>query len=227
MSRPLLVLRPEPGATRTVARARAIGLEASAYPLFAIAALAWEPPDPARFDAVLFTSANAARQGGPGLARYHALPAFAVGPATAAAVREAGWVSVAAGTDGVQSIARQIAALGHARVLHIAGEDVRTFDPGALSVRRVAVYTTEPTGDAASLIAKAMPGTILLLHSPRAAARLASLVPMGGRGDLHVVAISPAALASAGTGWASALAAATPDDNALLALAAALCDGSG
>ena len=57
----MLILRPQPGADETAARARTLGLEPVVAPLFTIRPLAWEPPDPAEFDAVLLTSANAAR----------------------------------------------------------------------------------------------------------------------------------------------------------------------
>jgi uroporphyrinogen-III synthase len=42
------------------------------------------------FEAVLFTSANAPRHGGDGLAPFRALPCYAVGEATALAAAEAG-----------------------------------------------------------------------------------------------------------------------------------------
>ena len=47
MSRPIVVLRPEPGARATVARIEALGAHAVAAPLFAIRPLPWTPPDPA------------------------------------------------------------------------------------------------------------------------------------------------------------------------------------
>ncbi|HMN55273.1 MAG TPA: uroporphyrinogen-III synthase, partial [Sphingopyxis sp.] len=65
---PLVVTRADPGGAATVARARAVGLDARPMPLFAARALAWSPPDPAGFDALLLTSAQAARLGGTGLA---------------------------------------------------------------------------------------------------------------------------------------------------------------
>ena len=46
--RRLLVLRPEPGASATVERARALGLDAVAMPLFEVEPVAWDAPDPAR-----------------------------------------------------------------------------------------------------------------------------------------------------------------------------------
>ena len=59
--RRVLVLRPEPGASATVERARELGLDAVAVPLFEIEPVAWEAPEAARFDGLLLTSANAVR----------------------------------------------------------------------------------------------------------------------------------------------------------------------
>ena len=65
--RKLLLLRPEPGLSASAERARALGLEVIACPLFAIEPVEWEAPDPADYDALLLTSANAVRHGGHGL----------------------------------------------------------------------------------------------------------------------------------------------------------------
>jgi uroporphyrinogen-III synthase len=45
------------------------------------------------------------------------------------------------------------------------------------------------------------------------------------RAHIAHVAISPATLQAAGSGWATALAASTPDDGAILALARKMCQG--
>ena len=60
----LLVLRPEPGASATAAKARALGLEPIAIPLFKTEAVEWEAPEASAFDGLLLTSANAIRCGG-------------------------------------------------------------------------------------------------------------------------------------------------------------------
>jgi uroporphyrinogen-III synthase len=65
-------------------------------------------------------------------------------------------------------------------------------------------------------------GAVAVIHSPRAARRLFDLVP--ARKSIAVAAISPAAAAAAGEGWAAVESAAEPTDDALLALAARLCD---
>ena len=221
----MLVLRPEPGAAATVAKARAAGLDARACPLFVTQALPWSPPEPHLFDALLFTSANAARLAGPQLDRYVHLPAFAVGQATGAAVRERGFPTVDSGVNDVQSLVPAIKARGHNAILHISGRDGRSFDPYGLHITALSVYAAADRDHAEKELTSALvPGMILLVHSPRAGARLARLLPAESRRDLHVVAISAAALAECGIGWASAQAAEQPRDDAILALAAGLCE---
>lgn len=172
----------------------------------------------------MFTSANAARLGGPQLARYKHLPAFAVGAATGKVVRDTGFATVESGDDGVQPLIDLIAARGFSRILHISGRDVRLFDPKELRIASACVYASVERGNADDLHAMLRPGMILLVHSPRAGARLAELVPQDARTGLHIVAISAAALAACDSGWAGARAADRPQDAAMLALAARLCD---
>lgn len=177
----LLVLRPQPGADRTAARARAAGLDVDVYPLFAVEPVDWTGPDPAGpdpagpnsagVDAILVTSANVARHGGPGLARYRHLPAYAVGAATAAALHAAGFASVIAGKGGVQDAIRLIEARGHGHALHLSGVHIRPYGAHATRISRVAVYAARPSGDGAGLAAHLRAGAILLLHSTRAGAR--------------------------------------------------------
>lgn len=221
--RRLVVLRPEPGASASVARAAQGGLQALAYPLFTIRPVAWTPLDAAKFDAILFTSANAVRHGGEGLSRYRHLPVFAVGQATADAAVAAGFGHCVAGGTDVAAVLRCLAQAGHRNIFHPAGKDVRDVDTGALHVTRVMVYASDDSGDADGLAAVLHGECVVLVHSPRAGGRLAELVAPDVRPRHHVVAISPAAMAAAGTGWASVCAADRPDDTVLLALAAKLC----
>ena len=64
---PVVVLRPEPGNTRTATALRALGMDVRQIPLFAVVPVDWTSPDPARFDALLLTSANAVRRAGIGV----------------------------------------------------------------------------------------------------------------------------------------------------------------
>lgn len=212
--RPIVVLRPEPAASATCARIAAAGGSAIARPLFTIVARPWTPPDPDAYDAIALTSANAARLGGSGLAALRALPVWAVGAATAAAAREAGFSVVHAGHGDGAALFAAMATAGVRRALWLAGED-HAPPPAAPDLDLVVVYRADPLPQAPDLPA----GAVLLVHSPRAAAHLATLVPPHGRADHVVAAISPAAAAAAGIGWAERLAASRPVDAALVALA--------
>lgn len=216
MTRPLLVLRPQPGADATAARAAALGLEALVAPLFRIAPRRWEMPA-GPFDALLLTSANAARALDGRLDR--SLKVYAVGDATAKAAREAGFCDIVQGEGRVAGLARRAAADGVRSLLHLAGEDRTPFDPSGLSIETRIVYAAEPC-DPPPMFAEAMEGdAVALLHSARAARRFRELAGPGRR----IAAISPAVLDAAGKGWATAIAAESPDDEALLAAAARLC----
>jgi uroporphyrinogen-III synthase len=220
----LIVLRPEPGASQTVARATARGWAALAVPLFTVRPCPWEPADPAEWDAVRMTSANAARHGGAGLAALRALPLYAVGEATAAAAREAGFAEVRTGrTDGAALVARA-AADGIGRLLHLAGRERRAVADARLTIGERIVYAAEAAGRLPD--AELLAGSIVLIHSPRAALVFAGLVEQAGiaRGRIALAAISPAAAEGLGTGWAGIAIAERPGDDALLAAASALCD---
>lgn len=223
----ILVLRPEPGAAATVARARALGLAAMAAPLFAIRPVALDLASLAATpDALLLTSANAARMLGAAAVELAALPVYAVGEATAAAARAAGFGQVIAGSGDAPAIVARAAAEGVRRLLHLAGREHRAIAHPAVAIERRIVYAAEFVGalppDARAALAA---GAVALLHSPRAATCFAGLV--SDRATVAVAAISPAAAAAAGAGWRAVAIAAVPTDAALLAAAAGLCDGGG
>ena len=220
----LIILRPEPGAGRTAHKAAQLGFAVCLHPLFAPQPVDWTPPPPDDFDALLLTSANAARLAGPALAHYRALPAFAVGQATASALREQGFAAVVAGGGDGSAIAATMAERGHRAVLHLAGTTVAPMEAGPLHIARIAVYTMASLPPDPALLRDATPGTVLLVHSANAGTRLAQHIPAHARAMLHVVAISPAAMAACGDGWASCHAPARPDDDDMLALALRLCE---
>ena len=216
--RRLVVLRPEPGASATVERARALGLDAVAMPLFAVDPIAWEAPDLSQFDALLLTSANSVRHGGAGLEQLLGLPVYAVGEATAAAARDAGFEIAATGEGGVEQLLETIPA--EARLLHLCGEH-RTASAAAHAVPVYRSVALPPSIDLSEIA-----GAVVAVHSPRGGLRLAELVDQAeiDRATVHVAAISNAAATAAGDGWAAREAADAPNEAALLALAARLCD---
>lgn len=220
----LLILRPRPGADATAARARALGLEPAVAPLFAMRPLAWTAP-PGRFDAVMLTSANAARHAGDGMTPYLALPCYAVGEATATAARATGFVDLRTGpADGAALIAL-MAAEGVRAALHPCGADHIAL-PDSVRIADVPVYASEPVAELPEAARSALAdGALALLHSPRAAACFAALVP--ARATIRIAAISAAAAEAAGTGWAAVAVAERPRDEALLELAVKLCQTGG
>lgn len=222
--RRILILRPEPAAGRTAAKATALGLDARVHPLFAPQPVDWTPPPPTDFDALLLTSAHGVRLAGRGLATYRGLPAYAVGEATARVLRAAGFADVVAGAGDGSAIAARVAADGHRRLLHLGGTTVAPMAAEGIDVTRIAVYSMISLPPDPALAADATSGSILLIHSPRAGERLAAQIDRDGRAALHIVAISPAALAACGAGWASGQAPARPVDDEMLALAARLCE---
>ena len=218
--RPVVVLRPEPGASETIKRARTLGLEVTSIPLFEVEPVEWEPPDAAAFDALLLTSANAIRHGSGELEALCALPVHAVGAATAEVAREAGFTIASSGSAGVDELLNSLGP--EIRLLHLCGEDHRTPSNPPRKLEAIMVYRSRATDPPPSLD-RAKNG-VVLVHSPRAAARFAELVD--DRGSIAVAAISDAAAAAVGTGWEAVLTAARPSDEALLALAARLCNKS-
>lgn len=223
MSNAVLILRPQPGAEETAARAAALGLVPITAPLFAVRPEAWEPPDPAGFEAIMLTSANAARHAGEGLKAFLHLPCFAVGEATAAAARSAGFRQVHSGpTDGA-ALLETIAAAGIASVFHPCGRDRKPLAHPFVNTTAVPVYASEAAERLPAEAKAALDdGALVLLHSPRAGELFARLVA-DKRAHTPVAAISAAAAAAAGPGWRSIAVAAQPRDEALLELAAKLC----
>ncbi|WP_338010586.1 uroporphyrinogen-III synthase [Sphingomonas sp. Mn802worker] len=195
-----------------MASLRGAGVEAVGVPLFAVRAMAWDVPDPARFDAVLLTSANAVRLAGAGLRRLSTLPVVVVGEATAAAARAAGLHVVVTGrNDAAAAIA---AASAFPRLLHLAGRE-HVAVPGS---ERVIVYASDALPVAPDALAPAIDG-VVLLHSARAALRFAALWGGSSRGSVMLAAISAKVAAAAGAGWARVAVAETPNDAAVIAAA--------
>jgi len=213
----LLVLRPEPGAGATVERARALGLDAFAAPLFEIESVEWVAPQPDAFDGLLLTSANAVHFGGRQLQSLRGLRVYAVGEATAAAARESGFEIAATGHSGVDGLLGWVAP--DLRLLHLCGADRRDPRDPPQSITSVTVYRSREI-EAPRLSESA--GSVALIHSPRAGRRFAELVQ--NRDLIAIAAISQAAAEAAGAGWKSIDVAAEPTDDALLALAARLCN---
>lgn len=217
---PVVVIRPQPGCAATVAAARAQGLDASGFPLFAIEPLDWKLPVE-RFDALLIGSANVFRHGGAQIEALRALRVLAVGTATADAARAAGFAVAATGNGHLQSLLDQLSA-DHQRLLRLCGEDRVAVDvPGGVTVTEVAVYRSAPLAPPAGLMQLLAEGGVVMVHSAAAARHLASLsLP---RERIALACISVRTAAATGIGWRDVRSAEQPDDTSLLALTAAMC----
>jgi uroporphyrinogen-III synthase len=119
--RQVLITRPEPGASQTADRVSALGFSAIVAPVLAIARVPRAIRLPAGLAATVLTSGNAVAACP---AACHARPAFAVGSATAARARAAGFSeTVDADADASalpDLIARTIGAAGQSLFLPAA-----------------------------------------------------------------------------------------------------------
>lgn len=213
---PIWVVRPEPGNNATMRRLAAQGLPAHSVPLFQGEPLPWTTPPSDNFDALMLTSANALRHAGQELACYGQLPLWAVGATTASAAHDAGLAVSRVGNGGVAELLE--GAKG--RILWLCGE-ARTTPPAhaGLTVTPVPVYRMAET----SVLPDRF-GTkgIILLHSVRAARRIAGLV-CDHRGTFTLVAISAEVANAAGDGWQCVRVASSPTDAEVVAVTAQLC----
>lgn len=220
--RPLVIVRPEPGASATAAAAERAGLLPIVMPLFRIEPVEWRAPGTSRLDGLLLTSANAVRFGGDELGQLRELPAYCVGESTAAMARDSGFSIAAVGRGGIDALLELLP--GGLRLLHLCGMDRREPDAPRQTVSAVPVYNAAELPPPTSL--PQLAGAVVAVHSPRAAARLGVVADDEGlrRDTIAIVAISGEAAAAAGDGWQSVSAAAEPSDSALLALASSLCN---
>lgn len=217
----VIVLRPEPGASATVERARARGLEALALPLFELRPVDWSPPETTGLDGLLLTSANAVRCGGEALRALRGIPVYAVGAATANAARKAGFDVASVGEAGVERLLDSIDP--NLRLLHLAGAHRKCAPDTRQTIERLTVYDSSAL-DNVSLDDTA--NGVALIHSPRAGQRFAELAKPArvDTSSITIAAISREAGEATGTGWREVAVAVSPTDEALLALTERLCN---
>lgn len=226
MTRPVILLRPEPGNGASLTMARHLGLEAHGFALFHVEPVAWQAPAPDAIDALLIGSANVPRHAGPQLAAYAGKPTYAVGRTTAEACRQAGLDVVGIGHGGLQPLLARLAPT-HRHLLRLAGaERVELSPPAGVTLTEAVTYASQPCPippDLADLLTTRQP--LVLLHSAEAARHFAAECNRLGlmRGAIHLAALGPRIAQAAGSGWASLDTAITTTDQALLALARQLC----
>ena len=224
MIRPLVIIRPEPGLSATLAAAEKLAVPIVSAPLFAIEPRAWVSPPADEIDALLIGSRNAIRQGGPALDAFRGKPVYAVGESTARAGEDAGFQIAGTGKGRLQPVLDQLAGQ-KLRLLRITGEEhvPVTPPPGIEVVTRIAYASVgQPMPD--DLVAQ-LDGAVVLLHSAAAARHFASECDRLGvvRSGVALAALAPRIAEAAGEGWEVVATASAPSDAALLALARDMC----
>jgi uroporphyrinogen-III synthase len=176
------------------------------------------PPHP--FAGVIFTSetgVEAARR-----LRLPPVPAFCVGPRTAAAAQAAGFAAEVLGGDAEGLVAALLARRPVGALLHLHGEDTRGAVAGRLAaaglqVTGLAVYAQRPqplSPQAQALLAAGRP-VLVPLFSPRTAALFGDAA-RAAAAPLWVAALSPAVLGALAIPSARQAVAVRPEVPALL-----------
>jgi uroporphyrinogen-III synthase len=226
-----LITRPRAEAEALAAALERRGIAAVIAPMLEIV---FRPAGPLELDgvqALLCTSANGVRA----LAQASAergLPLFAVGDATAAAARHAGFTAVASAAGDADALARLAAARldpQAGRLLHVAGGAVAGDLAGALAARgfavaRAVLYDARPATALSEEARRALSGgeiDLALFFSPRSAATFVELASAAGLAHacagITAIAISAAVdRALAALGWRARHIADKPDRRALL-----------
>ena len=228
-----LVTRPREEAEALAAALAKRGVEAVIEPLMQIHFHADEPVDLTNVQAVLCTSANGVRALARASGERH-VPLFAVGDATAAQARIAGFSmvkSAAGNADDLVRLAAQRLDPQQGRLLHVAANVVAGSLAAALSKRGFAVerrvlYEARPLTQLSPPTVRGLRnGTIdfAMFFSPRTAAVFVTLAAMAGVaeccGTIAALSISPAADAAlAVIEWRDRRVAERPNQSALLSL---------
>jgi uroporphyrinogen-III synthase len=232
----VLVTRPAEDAEALAATLRARGIEPLIEPLLTIELI----EDGARrlapllegAQAALFTSANGVRAFA-AATTLRGLPAFAVGDATAAAARAAGFATVESAGGAVGDLARLVAAklqpdagaLVHAAASSVAGDLAGALSRIGYEVRRAVLYEAVPASRLSETARQALTeGAIdlALFFSPRTAATFVRLAEADGLAatcsKVTALALSPAvAAALVACEWRSVAIAEAPTEASLLA----------
>ena len=221
-ARRVWVTRTHPGAEATAARLVGLGFEPVVAPLLAARPIMGALLDLAGVQAIAFTSGQAVSAFA-ALTAERGWPVFAVGAATAALARQAGFSTLTSADGDVAALAEVIAAARPGLVLAPGALETAADLPALLAARgiaarAVAVYETVR----ASLAAPPADVGAVLLHSPKAARALAAMIAEPAAAGLEAYAISPAAAQPlAGRPFRAVHVAAQPNEAALLALLSA------
>jgi uroporphyrinogen-III synthase len=223
----VLVTRTAPGALKTLSALDEMGVEAIPAITAEIRpqATGW----PALAEAIAVTSPN-----GAAWAVSHApsttFPVYAVGAATAAVMREAGFGDVTSADGDAAALSRLIAEDSvNRRIVHVRGAD-QAFDlvadlnaRGVEAISLIAYVAQRVDALPLEALDAMTPGSVVLIHSAMGAERLVQLAGDRLAGLRAVVISDAAALPLQGAGLSRIDIAASPNEGAVLqALAATL-----
>ena len=221
------ITRAAPGADATASRVRALGWEPVVAPVLQVRFLA-ATVDLTGVGALAFTSANAVRAFAR-LAERRDLPVFAVGAATAAAAGEASFADVRSADGDVGALGRLIAGnrsafdgvVLHPGAAELAGDLCGDLERSGVRARAQAIYETASMAVPEDFLAGLETLDAALIHSPRAAARVAEILHGVPARHLAAYGVSADALAPLKTlALGPRIAATLPNEDALLSLLA-------
>jgi uroporphyrinogen-III synthase len=225
----ILVTRPREDGEEIARRLGAMGHQTLLAPLLSVKFLDGAPLDLAGIQAVLVTSANGVRALVRRTPNRHAV-IFAVGPQSAAAAREAGFLRVQSSTGDAATLTQAVARWADPRagiLLHAAGEEANNalcerLTAQGFHARRENLYRMEK---AARLPPQAVDAIrqsevdAALFFSPKSAALFAACVARDGLATDRLIAICISANTAAALGkltFAEIRIAAAPNQDALL-----------
>jgi len=229
----VLVTRGWPGAERTAAGLRKMGIDPIISPVLDINFRARIDADLTDVQALIFTSANGVRAWGPRRDERD-LTVFAVGDNTAEAARKIGFKKVHSANGNSDDLATLIkrktrpekGELLHIRGIHVAGDLAGALRPDGFKLRDAIGYGAIPVDtlseEAIAAIVSGSPLSVLI-HSPRAAKTFLDLLKKFGLhhwlGSVSVYGISEKSLEPLkGAGFGALIPAAAPTEAAMLAL---------
>lgn len=232
MTRTILVTRPVDDTAEIAGVIEALGFRVLQSPVLEIIEQAVNLPDAASYRGLVFSSVNGVR----GFARlnpdaaYFRLPAFAVGPGTAAELAKIRFSDIETGAGTMRSLIPLLQDRFHAPtpLLHIRGRDIRD-DPGQLlpwPIDGLVVYAADfiETLDSATLAALGA-GQVeaVMLYSARSAEAFVLAAKNAGISahfqGVKALCLADSVLESAHhLNWAECHVAATPDQNGMIRL---------
>jgi uroporphyrinogen-III synthase len=230
----LLITRPAEDAEKLVAQLSDLSVACHRAPLMTITPNSAPLPDPATLGGLAFTSVNGLRAlvgRAKHLEDWQRLPAYCVGPQSAAAAEQAGFHQCHQAAGDVETLAQLIADLhapqaapvAHFAGAHLAGNLQALLEAQHIAVEKCVLYeavaaTQFDRATEAALMARTLDGVVL--YSQRSARVFLSLFQPLGAPPLRAYCLAPAIAEIMQAEGFESRCAATPDAAGMLALIA-------